>query len=317
MEHGNVARGKRRRLDEQINWSKINSAITATGFFPIEQLLGKRYLYEAKQYLVKWEGYDEPTWLNKENIKFGYVNYGTADSSPIVQFHRILVARAPNLLSKIPLELLSHIISFMNRKTYEICRLVSKSWMRAANKVRPEYDVKDLMERVYSFFGTSWFDKYLIGLHPKSSWKDYPFYPFDFQLAHKIMEAVGNSMYCIYPASWEGTELTSIGIVWQDREHTIRDLVLTSSNYFTDNAKAGLAGCQREKGNSSFVHWHQRHGTLSMENHLAYLPEGIKPLPIEMVKSVLAVVGRWKLRVFHTWKDIVEGKSPMIQGPLW
>jgi hypothetical protein len=299
---------KRKKCFPETNWTKI-STIASQGYFQIEKMLEKRNELEQVQYLVKWEGYEESTWVNKADFRTGHLITDESQS-------RILVARCPNLLSSIPLELISHIISFMNRENYNNCRLVSKSWMMAANKVVPDFELTDLLEKVYNHFGTAWFETHLIGM-PKNAWREFPLFPFDFHLARQFVET-WNSTYCIYPASWEGRELKSIGIVFQDKGH-IKDLILTSSKYLKLNdEKLGLAACQRVKNieNSALLHWHQAHGMLSMEHHLSYIPEGNIPLPVELVRSALKAMGRWKLRVYHTWKDIVENNSPNIVGPL-
>ena len=41
---------------------------TTTDIFTVEKLLDKRKVGKKVQYLVKWEGYAEPTWEDKKNI---------------------------------------------------------------------------------------------------------------------------------------------------------------------------------------------------------------------------------------------------------
>jgi hypothetical protein len=111
---------------------------------------------------------------------------------------RVLVARAVNKFSKIPMELISHILCFLDRSSFARTKRVCKKWLEASKRVQPEFDLTNLVHDMHSRFGDNWFSKFIIGSLPLH-WSEYPMFPIDYVLANRLVSVCPEHSYIMYP----------------------------------------------------------------------------------------------------------------------
>jgi len=302
--------------DGNMDWEKVAGiASVYEGFFEVEKILAKRTRKALIQYLVKWRGFEKEknTWVDVNDIRYGFLTSQMAADDQLMK-SQILVARIKNDFLSIPNEIISHILCFLDRRSYAACKLVCRRWQAAAKSVQPEFNLRNLTKEMKDRFGDDWFKNHFVGNVP-TNWSAYPFYPLHYKLANELVANSMERIHVFYPASWKGKELTAIGVIWKDENLRQRDAVLQRTSYWNENGRMkGIAACcrvvGRRRGFGQFQHWHQAHGRLSMEEHLEHVPKSSIPLTIERLESMLNNVT--KLSILQTWYDIQSGQGPDI-----
>jgi len=298
-----------------VEWNPENDYVMAgneeqdASFCPVEKFLGKRNKRGILQYLVQWAGLERKiNWVDIEelskNSHWNIVNSSEPSSMSL----------SPTLSNHIdlPNEILAFMFCFLDKPSFLNVALVSKRWLFTSKMIQPEFNLISLVSQMTTLFGDNWFKDHLIGNLPKS-WSSYPIFPLHYKLAHTIISESSEPRFLMYPASWKGTELLAIGIVWKEDNSQIRHAVMQRTNYWNENGRMrGIAVCSRKdaENGAPFQHWHQSHGRLSMEDHLEHIPKGhIAMSAKDMTQHLHA---RRKLSILHIWREILSGNGPEI-----